>query len=84
MSHYSSIKTAWSESFGMQEPLSPNARERTHEASIDNMANEESLLFDIWDLLKVLISLSLLKLFSALATVSRQFSIIRSAINTLG
>jgi len=61
MSHYSSIETAWSESFGMQKPLwhHPNLRiERTHEASINNMANEDSLFSVVWDLLKVLISSS--------------------------
>ena len=55
----------------------------TREASIDNMAHEGSLLSVIVDLLKILISFSLLKLHSALATVTGQFSIIRSAINTL-
>ena len=33
---------------------SSKSRERTHEASIDNMANEDSLLYVVWDLLKVL------------------------------
>jgi len=37
------------------------------------MANEDSLLFVIWDLLKVLISFSLLKFLSALTTVVGQF-----------
>ena len=46
------------------------------------IANEDSLLSIIVDLLKVLISFSLLKLASAVAAVSGQFSIIRSAINT--
>jgi len=37
------MKTTWSESFGMKKPLwhHPNRKERTHEASIDNMANED-------------------------------------------
>jgi len=52
---------------------SSKSRERTHKASIDNMANKDSLLSVMWDLLKVLIIFSLLKLLSALATVSRQF-----------
>jgi len=58
MSHYKSIETAWSESFGMKKPLWPHPnlhRERTQEASMDNMANEDSLLSVRWDLLKVLI-----------------------------
>jgi len=61
MSHYDSIETAWSESFGMKKPLwhHPNLhRERAHEASIDNMANKDSLLSVGLDLLKVLISVS--------------------------
>jgi len=49
---------------------SSKSREHTHEASIDNIANEDGLLFVIWDLWKVLISCSFLKLISALATVS--------------
>jgi len=56
MSHYNTIETAWSESFGMKKTLwhHPNLRrERTHEVSIDNMAYEDSLLSVIWDLLKI-------------------------------
>jgi len=46
--------------------MTSKSRERTHEVSIDNMANEDSLLSVIWDLLKVLIRFGLLKLLSAL------------------
>jgi len=53
---------------------SSKSRERTHEASIDNMVNEDSLLSVIADLLKVFVSFSLLKLLSALATVTVQIS----------
>jgi len=63
---------------------SAKSTEHTHEVSIGNMANEDSLLFVICGLLEVLISFSWLKLLSALATVLGPFSIIRSAINTLG
>jgi len=42
-------------------------------STTDNMAKEDKLLSVIWDLLKVLISFSLLKLLLALATVSGQF-----------
>jgi len=82
MSYYSSIITAWSKSFGMQKTLkSSKSRDRTNEASIDNMAKEDSLLSVIRD---CLVSFNLLKLLSALATASGQFSIIRRAINTSG
>ena len=46
------------------------------------MANEDSLLSVIDVLLKVLISFNLLKLLSALATVTGQVSKIRSAMYT--
>ena len=46
------------------------------------MANEDSLLSVIDVLLKVLISFNLLKLLSALATVTGQVSKIRSAVCT--
>ena len=58
--------------------------ERTHESSTDNTANEDSLLSAIYGVLKVSISISLLKFITALATVSGQFSVIRSAIYILG
>ena len=48
------------------------------------MANEDSLLSVIDVLLKVLISFNLLKLLSALATVTGQASKIRSAMYTFG
>ena len=48
------------------------------------MANEDSLLSVIDVLLKVLISFNLLKLLSALATVTGQVSKIRSAMYTFG
>ena len=72
MSHYTSIKTAWNGSFGLQKPLRhrQNPASAHHEASIDNMANEGSLLSVIRDLLNVLISFNLAELISALATVT--------------
>ena len=48
------------------------------------MANEDSILSVIDVLLKVLISFNLLKLLSALATVTGQVSKIRSAMYTFG
>ena len=60
------------------------SRDRAQSFSIDNMANEDSLLSVIDVLLKVLISFNLLKLLSALATVTRQVSKIRSAMYTFG
>ena len=59
-------------------------RDRAKSFSIDNMANEDSLLSVIDVLLKVLISFNLLKLLSALATVTGQVSKIRSAMYTFG
>ena len=60
------------------------SRDRAQSFSIDNMANEDSLLSVIDVLLKVLISFNLLKLLSALATVTGQVSKIRSAMYTFG
>ena len=60
------------------------SRDRAQSFSIDNMANEDSLLSIIDVLLKVLISFNLLKLLSALATVTGQVSKIRSAMYTFG
>ena len=48
------------------------------------MANEDSLLSVIDVLLKLLISFNLLKLLSALATVTGQVSKIQSAMYTFG
>jgi len=48
MSHYNSIKTAWSESSVFKRFMTfmtpSKSRDRTHHALIDNMANEDSLL----------------------------------------
>ena len=59
-------------------------KDRAQSFSIDNMANEDSLLSVIDVLLKVLISFNLLKLLSALATVTGQVRKIRSAMYTFG
>ena len=61
-----------------------SSRDRAQSFSIDNMANEDSLLSVIDVLLKVLISFNLLKLLSALATVTGQVNKIRSAMYTFG
>ena len=60
------------------------SKDRAQSFSIDNMANEDSLLSVIDVLLKVLISFNLLKLLSTLATVTGQVSKIRSAMYTFG
>ena len=61
-----------------------SSRDRAQSFSIDNMANEDSLLSVIDVLLKILISFNLLKLLSALATVTGQVNKIRSAMYTFG
>jgi len=86
MSHYSSISNGFERVFWHAKVYmtSSKPRERTHEASTDNMANEDCLLSVICDLLKVLIIFCLLTLLSSLAEISGQFSIIQNAINTSG